>query len=463
MDNLTTYQRIGNPKVQSIITIGQWYELIKNNPDKDLVAIARRYKTEWMANPNDKFLEEKYKNFKAFNFITICFNSIVNGYRSLTNYASSTGLMYIDVDKDGFNVNILDRNKVLTYYKSVGGMGYAIIVRVDDLTLDNYESTFNFIINDLGLNEFYDSNAKGMIQQSIVSYDPNIYINKNPFVYKSINNDEKSTLSNVNRKNEKTYTREGGLFLEKGDKRIRYDNTNEIEINGSSYIVNWDGYRIIKAWMPMTKIREGSRYNYFLAYATNLLWLNPFLNYNQLMGKLKNTNQVVCINLIAESQLLKIAKTVLKQLKEGKLYPIEFNKLRKIVFAHDCAFDGETKKAIVRGEIAKYKTDKSKEKLYQIIETWDFELFGKITQSGIVKSNKISRKTVQKYWTEFRKYVFELNRNYKNGNVKSLEKKKYIKMNEACKPVLSKDKENVSSSAKQVKISLNNLCFEKVS
>lgn len=49
--------------------------------------------------------------------------------------------------------------------------------------------------------------------------------------------------------------------------------------------------------------------------------------------------------------------------------------------------------------------EKTKQKLNAIIENWDFEKLGKITQISIVKNHPISKKTVEKYYKIFIEYI----------------------------------------------------------
>jgi hypothetical protein len=50
------------------------------------------------------------------------------------------------------------------------------------------------------------------------------------------------------------------------------------------------------------------------------------------------------------------------------------------------------------------------QKLYNIIEQWDFDIYGKISIRKISNNFPISKKTVAKYWSEFKEYVNELNK-----------------------------------------------------
>jgi hypothetical protein len=57
--------------------------------------------------------------------------------------------------------------------------------------------------------------------------------------------------------------------------------------------------------------------------------------------------------------------------------------------------------------------EESRTKLYHIIENWDFTTHGTISQSKIVKNNPISKKTLEKYYREFKQYIQELNITFK--------------------------------------------------
>jgi hypothetical protein len=65
---------------------------------------------------------------------------------------------------------------------------------------------------------------------------------------------------------------------------------------------------------------------------------------------------------------------------------------------------------ICRKEIAEHRRDRSMKKLYEIIENWDYDKYGKITQRAIFLNHPISKKTVGKYWNAIKDVVAELNR-----------------------------------------------------
>jgi hypothetical protein len=420
--------------VQSTVTIDQWFNTIKSNIYISLIEEARELKQQYHnaltqiqqlrgANGSSseiEILQKSASNIKTNYDIkkkqlpTVTYNATFNSYRNTKNLNTTTGLIYLDVDTEGFDIETIDKSKVFSYYKSVGGLGYSILVRVNNLTVDNYSSTFESIVDDLGIRPFYDKAAKGLIQQSILSYDPNIYINNNSYVFESINDltNKKCTTPYVNKK-EKTYTI--GVV-----QKIRYDNSYKyVEgLEQNEYVSDWkEGFEVIKAWIPFNKIKDGRRYKYLLSYGTNLLFLNQHLNYNGVLNNLRHVNPIACLNPIDESQLVKIAKTLMKQQSDGVLKPIPYKKPRRVIFSENSTLSRIEKQKVSNNEQVKYWQNVSTEKIYNIIENWDFEKFGKITQLAIVNNNRIARVTVQKYWSEFKEYVNSLNE--QNNQIKT--------------------------------------------
>ena len=52
-------------------------------------------------------------------------------------------------------------------------------------------------------------------------------------------------------------------------------------------------------------------------------------------------------------------------------------------------------------------------KIQNILDCWDFEKLGKITQQSIYKNHNVSKKTVEKYYKEYKKEIENLNNIWK--------------------------------------------------
>lgn len=393
---INTYGCIKNPNVISSISINNWFKSISNSDYSETILKARNGELDY--------------NKTKESLPCVTYNFLFDSYKKDKNIISSTGFLYIDIDNNSFNVKNLDLNKVFAYYKSFGGNGYAIIVKVDGLNLANFNLTYANITEDLGIDKYVDKQAIKATQFNVLSYDKNIYINENSYSYTAVNIN--TPQSYVIEKKERAYTLEWGENYIKRDK-IRFDNIDEIEIpEGEDYIVDWEGIEVIKCWIPIHK-KDYNRNNLLLAYCNNLLWLNPNITREKAFEILIKVNQIAFYEPVDNSQLNRVLNSVFNYLKEGTLEPIYFNKKRKIIFDSKCRLSGDDKRSIVISELAKMKSENSRQKLYEIIEDWDFKKYGKITQAQVYKNFSISSKTVEKYWKEFKEYIKELNEDYK--------------------------------------------------
>lgn len=382
---INTFENITKPYVISTTSLTDWLSQIKSSTYSQKIIQARK----------DVSI---YNSTKA-SVPCVTYNFEYDGYKNTANTLRSTGVIYIDIDHPEFDINQLDKNKVYSYYHSFGGHGYAILVKVSGVTLDNFKSTYTSIINDLCLTEYVDIQAAKATQFNVISYDENIYINDYAFTYSAVS----APLSIVYSKKEEAYTIDKGAVY----KPIRFDNLDEIPVEGD-YVVNWDGYDNIKCFMPINKIIN-KRNDTLLAYCTNLVYLNSEISFERTYKILSSVNERICVTPVDSEHLRRIVKSVMSYKDAGTLKPIYFNKKRKIVFNKTSKLSREEKLEICRAEIIKHWKDISTDKLFNIIESWDFKKYGKISQRKIYNNHPINKKTVEKYWHLFKSLVNYLN------------------------------------------------------
>ena len=330
----------------------------------------------------------------------ITYNFLFDNYKKDSNIISGTGLLFIDIDNPCFDIASLDLNKVYAYYKSFGGHGYAVIAKVGNLSLNNFKSTYNYVINELGITEYVDIQAIKPSQFSVISYDKDIYINYDSIIFNSVN---VATPSIVIGKEKKAYTIERGAKINS----LRFDNLDEIQIE-DNYIVNWDGYTYVKCFIPMKKIAK-NRNNFLLSYCNNLVWLNPHITTESCLKILGKVNEYACTKPVDITQLKRVIDSIFKYKQQGTLKPIDYWHLRKIVFDSKARLTKAEKLSICRKEIAIKRTSDSRQKIYNILEGWNFEKHGKITQRAMYNNHPVSKKTVEKYWAEFKEFICKLN------------------------------------------------------
>jgi hypothetical protein len=387
---INTYESITNPRVVSTTTINDWLNQIKHSEYSEQIINARLNHCD-------------YNTTKA-SLPCVTHNFLYNGYKKDTNIINSTGLLYIDIDNPEFNISQLDTSKVFSYYHSFGGLGYAILVKVSGLTPNNFKSTYSNITTALGISDYVDVQAAKASQFNVLSYDSNIFINYDCVTFSAVD----APSSDVNQREKKAYTPKEGAYLS-----IRFDNLDEIEFDGE-YTVNWNGYEYIKCFIPFRKITS-KRNNMLLSYCSNLVYLNPTISIKRTISIMQSVNLIGCKDPVGDDQLHRIVKSVHKYLKNCTLKPIYFNKPRKIIFSKSSHLNKDDKLGICRSENAIHKTELSKQKLYDIIEGWDFGIHGNITQRAVYgnRNNHISKTTVEKYWHVFKDLVADMNRDNK--------------------------------------------------
>lgn len=404
-NKFNVYSNIYTPKVKDYTTISEWFDLIKQSDYSQSILAVRKHDRE----------SSFYKSQKAtFPAITYNFNFQKNKNKSNATIAGATGLMYVDIDDLSFDISTLNSLKLFAYHRSLSGLGYVILVQVDGLSLANYDSTYKLILSDLGLTKYYDKNAKKATQFNVLSYDPDIFINYNSFVFSAsdelISNDF-SPLTVVTKK-KKTYTTTGGEEIVNNDKvQLRYDNLDRENIIGN-YAFNWDGWEYINAWLPFNKIKSGKRNSTLLSYTNNLVWLNPDLTERGMENILSVLNAKRCEEPMTVGEIKSIVRCIYRAKADGTLKPIFNLKSRKIVFANQTGLNKDEKFAICRELYNEHRQNQSLQKLNNIIGTWDFNKYGKIGQAVIHENFPINKKTVEKYWFEFKDEVKILNDSY---------------------------------------------------
>jgi len=406
---INTYECIKKPKVINSIHINEWIELIKSSQYSVLIDKARNGLVDY----------EKTK----YSLPCCTINFSYKDYKIDSNILNSTGFIYIDIDTPEFNINTLDKKKVFSYYKSFGGKGYAIIVKVNGITLHNFKDSYIEICKDLNIIDYIDINAIKKSQFNILSHDKDAYLNNNCVAYnfKPINLVEsnftpKPIVYNTKVKKNSIYERTGGKIQE--EKKIRYNNLNEIvdaNVKNESYHVNWEGYNVIECTIPIKKISIGNRNKFLLSYANNYVWLNKWLSDNRVYETLKKINEIAFTEPLTLKEVSNISYTINKYKNNGSLKPIYSKYKRKIVFNQNVGYSGDEKKEIVLSLNNEKKFLDTQEKISEYINNWDFKVNGKISQSKLSSVSGVNIKTIEKHYSNFKQYISELNQRYKQN------------------------------------------------
>jgi hypothetical protein len=428
------HKNVHSTSIQQRIDINNWLQQIK-----DGIFFGNQIETLRNSTKGSK----QYKEIKEWQLPCVTYNFDYLNKKTDDNVIGGTGFLFIDIDElDGknssFKIEDVDLTYVYSYYKSVGNNGYHIIINVNGLSSDGYifKQQYAYILNMLNLTKYSDNNATKRTQYAILSYDSNIYINTNASIidlsvvsfsltdvakkqkskecfassdfFNNISNNQQTdscTPFCLFREGEGEYTDGGTKFIS----NVRFSNKEEIiKVDNDCYATNWDGWKIVECSFP-NKIYDGNRHSVLSIYCYNLKWLNPTMPVRQMKYFINSINEKHCINPIDNKEINQIVYGCYGMDEIKPIYTT-----RKIAFGKNDIYhqDKNDKLETVRKIMAERKTDQSKHKLYEIIESWDFTKCGKITIRSIADNHPISKKTVAKYWSEVKDFVKELNEDH---------------------------------------------------
>lgn len=395
---VNTYDSIKKPKVVSTTSISNWLKSISNSEYSETITKARTGELD-------------YDKTKA-SLPCVTYNFLYNNYKKDKNVISGTGYLYIDIDDKTFDANLLDSSMVYAYYKSFGGKGYAIIVRVDGLTLENFKSSYNFITEKLGIVSYVDVNAIKASQFNVLSFDKDIFINENSIAFQAINKKVSFTPIQEGEKRERLIG-VNDTFLPSD--KIRFNNIDDYFMDTDvDYIVFEEKENLCIPFIPK-KLEVGQRNRTMFGVLSQYALLNPTMGSGFLCACANEINSHFTQK-YEDEKIKSIVAGVIKKRNEGTL-EVYLNQERRVLFNPKSKLTVKEKQKTTAVLMGKIKTNKTQQAINDCIENWNFETDGKITQENIaIKINK-SLATIKRNWSPFKELVSELNNSYKEDLV----------------------------------------------
>jgi len=395
---INKFKKGTNAYVAETITLQQILNTIKNG-DTNLESI-NNIRTVGKGNPGfDKMKMELPSHRFNFKFTVKASND---------NIICPTGLIYIDVDA----CDTIDTSNPYIHaaWKSISLTGFGLLVKVDGLTLQNYASTYNAVSFALGLST--DVGARKATQQTMLSYDTNLYHNNDSIVFKAVTEKVSSTTILKEEKKERLIEVKD-TFFNKEDK-IRFNNINQYFVNNDSdYIVFDEKEALCIPFIPK-RVGDGKRNTIMFSVLSQYSLLNPSYGEGFLMACAKVINNNF-INKYAEDKVKSIVTGVIKKRENGTLVPF-LNKERRLLFNPNNKLDKKAKQQLTGKEMGKVKTAATRSKIYNAVMGWDFEINGKITQDKVKEVIEVkSILTVKRNWEEVKDLVKDMNLDFKNG------------------------------------------------
>ncbi|KIO50946.1 BT4734/BF3469 family protein [Flavobacterium hibernum] len=346
-----------------------------------------------------------FDDIKISKLPTYRFNFNFNQKATNNNIKASTGLIYIDVDAQ---TTITTNEYVMASWKSISETGFGILVKVEGLTLENFSNTYNEVSELLGITT--DIGAKKATQQTVLSYDPNLYYNESSLTYQV---SKKVSSSSIKEKRERCILLDDTFFNKDTDK-LRFNNIDEYFNDDTPYVVFTENKeKICSPFIPRS-IEEGNRNS------TMFFILSQYALLNESKGEpfLRACANVINKNIhppLNEGELKGIIGSVIKKREEQTLQPY-LNKERRLLFNPNIKMDKKEKQKISGQEMGKIKRGQTEKEIYEVIENWDFETDGKITQKKVATKSGKSIVTIKRYWNNFKDYTVDLNNGNKQNN-----------------------------------------------
>jgi hypothetical protein len=418
------------PDTNFTVLVNDVLSLIKNG-DKNLPSI-REARALGKGCP-------KYDKIKQYKLPTFRFNFLFKGKACNKNISVPTGLIYLDVDD---TLNIPESNYVFAKWKSLSNTGCGVLAKVDNLTPANFSDVYNDLSRLIGVSA--DKGARSAIQQTVLSFDPNLYCNTESLVYHYLEKEEEPIeekvidkkqvirIDSYSKSSTSTTSQDSVAYdykekvanlitLEKKKKDIpanetfsvisssngiRFNNIKDYFTDATPYIMFEEKEKICSPYIPFN-IKEGARHNTLFSYLTQIAVLNPTKGKEYIIAIGTTMNDKMPAKLPKE-EVTSIIYSVLKMREEGTL-KMFCNLERRFLFNPDVEFPkGEIMK-IVNVENGKRKTEQTKRAIYNILEDWDFKKDGKITQKKVRGKLGCHISTINRHWSVFKDYVGGLN------------------------------------------------------
>lgn len=397
---ITEYEAMNKPKVQKTVSIDTIFETIKNG--NEYLPLIEKARQIGKGNKDYDFI--KINQLPTFRFNFLFMNSAKN-----SNITVPTGLLYLDAD----NIEIIpDSEYIFAKWKSLSNLGYGILVKIDNLNQSDFTDAYNQLSNIIGI--VTDNGARKPTQQTVLSFDSNLYCNSNSKVYKY--QETKKVSLDIKLKKETGGIIPNDTFSEKHQYgEIRYNNISDY-FTGENAEIPYLVYRdektkICQPFMPNI-IKKGSRNSTVFSFLSNMALLNPKCGKRLLILFSYHLNGRM-ITKLPEYEINNIIENVLKKRANGEL-EMYFNKERRILFNPNVELSKKEKQQITGREVGQTRKDSKSLKIYEILENWDFEKYGKITQKKVATVSNIPLPTIKKpyYWGQFKEYANELNETF---------------------------------------------------
>lgn len=275
---------IRDTKLDNKISIDELYNLIKYN--KNWENINRLHKMEYGS--------QQYKEFKTtFPYFTP--HGEFNGQRSLMSLNRLSGYLYFDIDNTKLTKQFLlskYSNLISLISKSIGGKGLFFLVKVSNLTIDNFEECWWYMRKNIFTDLNIDHNATGIARSTFLPSDKEVYINLGvSYLYKTTGIQDVFKKQTNNNNNEYTLNDTKEIIPMDILKR-RIKTRTQVKKEDKLFTIE-DISDYLYMFIPKL-INDGSKHFYFKIYIYQLMYLNRDITYQELFSYIYHINKNNC-------------------------------------------------------------------------------------------------------------------------------------------------------------------------
>lgn len=383
---------ISNVKNRNIIgqinSVAEFVEHLKDEKRKEVPEILKL-----------REIKDKNKEYQAIKVTlpSICFNyTFKNNYVNTDNADESTGYLYFDID--GEKDFDYDTTHITAFWKSVGGNGFGLLVKVRNLVKENFKESYEYIVDILGIP--YDKSCNDCSRVNIISFDTEAYYNENAreidlleFNTTIVHPIKKLPHFNSNKNKNLGYSLNGG--------NIRFNNLSDV-LEEKDFEFNKEGYydfgkekvEYCKCFVPRKIVPEGLRNQRVSSYAYCLISINPDAGFTNFKRYLQKYNTKCCNPPLEWEEIDEIATKVYN--RRGNVEPRN-NAKRRVVYSDEIKTLPEKQK--INGKIlGNERSEKTFKELVDCVMNWNYEKSLKITQKTLKEVSGKNKKTIEKYY-----------------------------------------------------------------
>ena len=346
-----------------------------------------------------------YKGIKN-SLPCITFLNTFNDYVSTVNIVEPTGFMYLDIDNIP-HIDLKSFNFVVAYWKSLSNNGYGILIK--------YKKQDNLILQECikELSNLFkielDKNAVSVDRLNVISFDENIYYNKDYKEYVFNNKDKVVSDSYINT-NFINRLEVIDTIYEEG--KIRFSNFEELlknyDFNGDTFIdLGENKLQYAEVFIPK-EIFDGNRNKSMFVLCSQIRGLNTWVTQEHLFKICDTINKDKFKPVLDQKELLEIVRKVY-----SKSQPVVIlNKTKRILFNPDYILTKREKQVLTAKQIRSAEADKNTSKIITCLNNWDFDRLGKISQSKLAKETGFGIATIKRRAKKINNIFDILNKEY---------------------------------------------------